>query len=79
MPSELQAMQMEAAKRAASKAAGKQPLEARTIQMEEFVESLKSREHLRLLKGYLEKAAPDILEAMLHSRDRLMVDNIMRE
>ena len=43
------------------------------------VESLKDRAQVAALRRHLNRAAPSIVEVMLHQRDRLMVKQLRRK
>ena len=42
------------------------------------LEALKTREHARLMTGWLDDALPQITEVMLHRRDRVMAENLRK-
>ena len=43
------------------------------------LEALKTREHARLMTGWMDKTLPQITEVMLHRRDRVMAQNLRKK
>eukprot|EP00965_Chrysotila_dentata_P089643 2959471-Pleurochrysis_carterae.AAC.4 len=55
------------------------PSELRSLghtSIEQAIESLKSRRHLRLAIEYVSECAPSVVDVMLHQRDQFMVDRL---
>lgn len=42
------------------------------------VELIKNRRHISLFRDHMEALAPELMEVMLHQRDRMMVDNLLQ-
>lgn len=42
------------------------------------VETIKNREHARLMTGWMKQAMPDIADIMLHKRDHVMASNLRK-
>lgn len=42
------------------------------------LEALKTREHARMMRDWMDQAMPPVAEVMLHRRDRIMAENLRR-
>lgn len=46
--------------------------------LEDGLEALKTREHARLMSGWMDKALPQVTQVMLHRRDCVMAENLRK-
>jgi len=45
--------------------------------LEEMVEKMKNREQIAAMRDYMELTMPNMMDALVHSRDQIMVDNLV--